>query len=129
MLQSADLLIALYPGEFTHDQLQDHIDDLLERFKNKALGDTIFRVGCDLYRKLSPEDRLVAPIKTAMKLHLPYDYILKALIAGITFRARDEKEMHHPSDELFFIEAEKGVDYILQNICKLVIPEEQLRRR
>ena len=129
MLQSADLLIALYPGEFTHDQLKDHIDDLLERFKNKALGDTIFRVGCDLYRKLSPEDRLVAPIKTAIKLHLPYDYILKALIAGITFRARDEKGMHHPSDELFFVEAEKGVDYILQNICKLVIPEEQLRRR
>ncbi len=124
MLQSADLLVALYPGEFTHHQLEDHIDDLLERFKNKALGDTIFRVGCDLYRKLSPEDRLVAPIKTAIKLHLPYDYILKALIAGIYFHARDEKGMYHPSDELFFVEAEKGVNHVLHNICKLMISEE-----
>ncbi len=120
MLQSADLLVALYPSEFTHHQLEDHIGDLLERFKNKALGDTIFRVGCDLFRKLSPEDRLVAPIKAAIKLNKPYDRILEALVAGISFRARDEKGMHHPSDELFFVEAEKGVDYILQNICKLV---------
>ena len=120
MLQAADLLVALYPGEFTHFQLEDHIDDLLERFKNKALGDTIFRVGCDLYRKLSPEDRLVAPIKVAIKLNKPYDRILKALVAGISFRARDENGNHHPSDELFFVEAEKGVNYILQNICKLI---------
>ena len=129
MLQSADLLVALYPGEFTHHQLEDHIDDLLERFKNKALGDTIFRVGCDLYRKLSPEDRLVVPIKTAIKLHLPYNYILKALIAGISFRACDEKGMHHPSDQRFFVEAEKGVNHILQNICKLMISVEPEGRR
>jgi mannitol-1-phosphate 5-dehydrogenase len=120
MLQSADLLVSLYPGEFTHHQLEDHIDDLLERFKNKALGDTIFRVGCDLFRKLSPEDRLVTPVKTAIKLNQPYDRILKALVAGISFRARDENGKHHPSDELFFVEAEKGVNYILQNICKLI---------
>jgi len=119
MLQSADLLVALYPGEFTHHQLEDHIDDLLERFKNKALGDTIFRVGCDLYRKLSPEDRLVAPIKTAIKLHLPYDYILKALIAGITFKAVDENGKYFPADEPFFIEAAKGADFIIKNICNL----------
>ena len=124
MLQAADILIALYPDEFTRSQLEEHIDDLLERFKNKALGDTVFRVGYDLYRKLSPEDRLVAPILAARSLNKPYDLILNALIAGISFRARDEKGRYHPSDELFFVEAEKGENYILKNICKLTISEE-----
>jgi len=89
------------------------------RFKNKALGDTIFRVGCDLYRKLSPEDRLVAPINAAISLHKPYDLIFRALLAGISFRAKDESGRYFPSDELFFKEAEKGTDYILENICGL----------
>jgi mannitol-1-phosphate 5-dehydrogenase len=56
MLQSAAILVELYPEEFTVQQLEDHIDDLLKRFQNKALGDTIFRVGCDLYRKLSADE-------------------------------------------------------------------------
>ena len=119
MLQSAAILKVLYPDEFTMSQLTEHIDDLLTRFKNKALGDTIFRVGCDLYRKLSPEDRLVAPLNAAMRLNLPYDLILKAVIAGISFRAVDENGRHLPADELFFNEAEKGADYILKNICKV----------
>jgi mannitol-1-phosphate 5-dehydrogenase len=120
MLQSSDLLIALYPEEFTLSQLEEHIDDLLSRFKNKALGDTIFRVGCDLYRKLSPGDRLVTPINVAKKLNKPYDLILKALVAGISFRAVDENGKHYPSDERFFVEAEKGPEYILKNISKLI---------
>jgi len=119
MLQSADILIGLYPEEFTLSQLEEHIEDLLSRFQNKALGDTIFRVGCDLYRKLSPEDRLVAPINAAISLHKPYDLIFRALLAGISFRAKDESGRYFPSDELFFKEAEKGTDYILENICGL----------
>lgn len=120
MLQSADLLIALYPEEFTRSQLEEHIDDLLKRFKNRALGDTIFRVGCDLYRKLSPDDRLVTPINVAKKLNKPHGLILNALVAGISFRAVDENGRHHPSDERFFVEAEKGPEYILKNICKII---------
>jgi len=42
-----------YPEEFSAKDLVDHIDDLLYRFQNKVLGDTIFMVGCDLMRKLS----------------------------------------------------------------------------
>ncbi|MEI6142075.1 MAG: NAD-binding protein, partial [Mariniphaga sp.] len=71
MLQSADILRAAYPDDFTAADLEVHIDDLVSRFRNKALKDTIFRVGCDLYRKLGPEDRLMAPINAAIKLHKP----------------------------------------------------------
>ena len=119
MLQSADVLMALHPGEFTRAQLCAHVDDLLARFRNKALGDTVFRVGCDLYRKLSPEDRLAGPMRAAIKLNKPHDLILNALIAGISFRAKDENGHRLASDEAFDKEADKGVQHILKNICQL----------
>ncbi len=46
MLQSAAILMRIYPGEFTMQDLTDHIDDLLSRFRSIALKDTVFRVGC-----------------------------------------------------------------------------------
>jgi len=123
MLQSADILMALYPDEFTYIQLETHIDDLLYRFRNMALGDTIFRVGCDLYRKLSPEDRMVAPIKAAINLNKPYDLILKALLTAISFRAIDEDGKYFPTDENFFSEADKGINHVLSNICRLSLSD------
>jgi mannitol-1-phosphate 5-dehydrogenase len=119
MLQSADILMGLYPGEFTRPQLEEHIDDLLARFQNKALGDTIFRVGCDLYRKLSPEDRLVAPIRAAVKLSMPFNLIVNALKVAISFRALDENGNCYPSDAQFFREADKGLAFVVNHICRL----------
>lgn len=121
MLQAADILQALYPDEFTHQQLEEHIDDLLHRFRNKSLGDTLFRVGCDLYRKLSPEDRLVAPLRAALKLNKPYQLILNAIEAGISFRGKDQDGNYYPSDEIFFEEAKKGNRHILEKICQLPV--------
>lgn len=119
MLQSAGILMALYPGEFSASQLTEHIDDLLYRFRNKALGDTVFRVGCDLYRKLGPSDRLVAPITAAIRLHMPYDLILASLDAALSFRARDEQGRFLPADEEFFTELRMGRSHILHSVCKL----------
>jgi len=122
MLQSAEILMSLYPGEFTPRQITGHIDDLLKRFSNKALGDTIFRVGCDLYRKLGPGDRMVTPIQAAIRIDKPYDLILNVLLAAISFRATDEHGRPFPSDEAFFKEAEKGTGHVLKNICMLDLP-------
>jgi mannitol-1-phosphate 5-dehydrogenase len=119
MLQSAAILEHLYPGEFASGFLIDHINDLLSRFMNKALGDTIFRVGCDLYRKLGPDDRLAGPIHAALKSGLPYNLILNSIEAAIYFRAKDENGKYHVNDERFFVETKKGIDYVLKEICKL----------
>lgn len=121
MLQAAEILRVLYPGEFTPTQLEEHIDDLISRFGNKSLKDTIFRVGCDLYRKLDPEDRLAAPVHAAVRMGKPYHLILDAIMAGISFKAKDENGNYFPADRLFFEEAEKGSRYILENVCKLRI--------
>lgn len=117
MLQSADLLLKKYPDEFTLEALTHHIDDLLYRFQNKALGDTIFRVGCDLKRKLGPDDRLVGAIRLAQELNLPYDKILNVLICSCHFRAKDENGNMFPGDKEFAEEFEQGLKPILKSIC------------
>ena len=90
MLQSADILYAAYPDEFTIPDLTKHVDNLLFRFKNKALRDTVFRVGQDLIRKLGPDDRFMGAIRLAIRLRMPYNKILKALSYGFCFKAKNE---------------------------------------
>jgi mannitol-1-phosphate 5-dehydrogenase len=57
MLESAEALSLKY-GVPVADILR-HIQDLLLRFGNRSLGDTCQRVGADIARKLSPQDRLI----------------------------------------------------------------------
>jgi mannitol-1-phosphate 5-dehydrogenase len=117
MLQAADILIKKYPKEFTLKDLEEHINDLLFRFQNKALGDTIFRVGCDLMRKLGPEDRISGAIKSAIEFDLPYDKILYALICGCHFRATDKDGNMFNGDQEFIRVYEKGIKSILTIVC------------
>jgi mannitol-1-phosphate 5-dehydrogenase len=117
MQQSAAALLKKYPGEFTKESLQNHIEDLLERFQNKALGDTLFRVGCDLPRKLGPDDRLAGAIKLAIEMNLPYNKILKALVCGCCFRATDENGKMFPADIEFAEIYKAGTRNVLTLIC------------
>lgn len=117
MLQSADILLKKYPDEFTIETLTYHIDDLIRRFQNKALGDTIFRVGCDLQRKLGAEDRLAGAIHLACELKLPYHFLLRALVSGCHFKATDEQGKILPADREFGEIYAKGIINVLTVIC------------
>lgn len=119
MSQAADILLEEYPNEFTKNDLEDHIDDLICRFSNQALGDTVYRVGQDLYRKLGPEDRVVGAIRMAIKTNMPYDRILKVVDYAIRFQAKDEQGSRTTSDTQFTEEAKKGKTYILNKVCGL----------
>lgn len=57
MLESAFALSGRYG--VPAGEISQHIDDLLQRFTNAALGDTCARVGADPRRKLSPADRMI----------------------------------------------------------------------
>lgn len=117
MMQSADILLKKYPEEFTSQDLVEHIDDLLFRFQNRSLGDTVFRVGCDLQRKLGPEDRLAGAIREALKLNLDYDKIVFALVCGCHFRATDEEGKMMKEDIEFLRYYNKGIESVLREIC------------
>jgi mannitol-1-phosphate 5-dehydrogenase len=89
MIQASALLRAEFPGIFSAQDIQEHIDDLLNRFANRALGDTLHRVGRDLARKLRWDDRLAGAILVARRHHLPCTAIAEAYRAGMQFLAPD----------------------------------------
>lgn len=102
MIQSADVLLSAYPEDFTHADLMDHIDDLLFRFMNKALKDTIYRVGQDLARKLGSNDRFMGAIHLAVQFSKPWDKIIEAMSYGLCFNVPGESGLPSP-DDLSFI--------------------------
>jgi len=116
MLQSAEILRAVYPEDFTASELEDHIDDLIRRFRNKELRDTIFRIGQDLVRKLGTDDRFMGSIHLAMQYRMPYDLILEAMSYGLCFKAKDETGNSFPSDITFLALLEKDVKSTLTEL-------------
>ncbi len=63
-------------------RLLDHVDDLLHRFDNRALGDTNERVARDPERKLAAGDRLVGALRNALELGLPSRHLSLAVASG-----------------------------------------------
>lgn len=120
MLQSAAVLLKKYPGEFTLNDLTEHTDDLLSRFENRSLGDTVYRVGCDLKRKLYRTDRVLSPLSDGVNLDLSVEKIVQVFENGLNFRAVDEYGNMFPSDVEFGNDLEiRGKYYVLENICGL----------
>jgi len=101
MMQSAEVLARVYSADLGMKELEYHVEDLLNRFRNKALQDTVFRVGHDLVRKLSSDDRFMGAIHLARQERMPYDSILKAMSYGLKFRAKDESGELYQSDNEF----------------------------
>ncbi len=120
MEESGRALHAEYPEDLPEKDLKKHIDDLLRRFRNKALGDTIFRVGRDLYRKLQKNDRLIGALLLAGKQGCPYDNIASATAESFFFRAGDEQGEMYPRDAEFAQnEFPKGPEHILTAVSGL----------
>jgi len=119
MNEAATVLMAAYPGEFTKEGLSDHIDDLLARFRNRNLGDTVFRVGSDLNRKLGADDRFMAVIRMAQKTGTGFQHMIRAMAMGFSFKARDEQGKMFPGDEVFHTLWKQNPDKLLTEVCGL----------
>jgi mannitol-1-phosphate 5-dehydrogenase len=120
MQESAQALLRRYPGEFTPESLGDHIDDLLRRFSNRALGDTVFRIGRDLPRKLSREDRLIGALLLDDAMLVEAPLTAQAAAAAFSFGATDEAGKLFPADAAFQEAlAAKGMDFMLKEVCGL----------
>lgn len=120
MSQSAAILRQKYPDEFTENDLELHISDLISRFENKALKDTVFRVGCDLKRKLHKDDRIVAPLLEGLSFGLPVDYIMLVFAFGLCFKPYDGRGKLFLGDYDFFRQLqENGLEHIIREVVKL----------
>lgn len=120
MLESADALAAEYPAEFRSEDLYKHVEDLLIRFKNRALKDTVFRVGRDVPRKLSREDRLIGAMLLAAEHRLPFGSIAQAAACAFSFHAVDERGLPYPADADLAEKFTRGkLRPLLRDICGL----------
>ncbi|MFO8042546.1 MAG: mannitol-1-phosphate 5-dehydrogenase [Alkalispirochaeta sp.] len=90
-----------YPGVFSEEDIAGHIDDLLYRFGSPILGDTVFRVGRDIRRKLSAGDRVAGSLHLLRSQELPTAPIERVYRAALHFRARDEAGNLFPEDARF----------------------------
>jgi len=120
MWESGRALIGCYPQEFDEANQHEHIEDLLSRFSNRALGDTIYRVGRDLPRKLSRGDRMVGALLMDAQEGVSAPATTVAAAAGFLFRATDEHgEMFSADARLAQEFAERGLDWALSEVCGL----------
>lgn len=96
-------------------ELLDHCYDLLNRFTNKLLGDTIARVGRDTQRKLNKEDRIVGALNLCKKMGVEAKYLYIAVAAGLRFGPEGDDS----SIEIMNYTKENGVKAALAKYCDI----------
>lgn len=126
MLESAAALLKEYPADFTEAALIEHIDDLLFRFQNKALGDTVFRVGRDLKRKLGRDDRVLGAMGLCLKHNLPFGEIREIFYSALGFRALGQNRQLFAGDIQFLDDVDElGIENTLTKLCGLDLAKDR----
>ena len=108
MMESAMMLAQKYCIPF--NDLYAHINDLLQRFKNPYLRDTVSRVARDPIRKLQPSDRLVGAARSCEKENITPVYLSFAIALAISFMENADSQ------------------FLMENVCKIK-REEPLAER
>jgi len=120
MWESACALINAYPDEFNTENQEAHIENLLKRFANRHLGDTIFRVGRDIQRKLSYDDRIIGAMRFDLNHGVLPEQTAFTAAAACFFKKTDEAGQLYERDQQFHQSIfPRGIDFILKNVCKL----------
>jgi mannitol-1-phosphate 5-dehydrogenase len=109
--------VARYPVEAAW--LYDHAQALRRRFENRALGDTVLRLGRDPIRKLSPDDRLVAPARLAEAAGVPPRALAQAIAAALRFGSLEDPIALELQQHL----SQDGIDSVLASICQIQADE------
>ncbi|HIE43433.1 MAG TPA: mannitol-1-phosphate 5-dehydrogenase [Candidatus Omnitrophica bacterium] len=103
--------------KFSEEEHWGHVQDLLKRFSNKELGDTVFRVARDPLRKLAPTERLVGSAKLAMRYNFEPVNVCKGIASALKYNWHEDREAQQLQTYL----KERGADWVLKNICRLDI--------
>ena len=101
--------------DFTPEEQQAHIDDLIRRFSGKALGDTVFRVARDPIRKLGANDRLVGAAKLAREYGVVPENICAGIAAALCYSHPKDLDAVRLQQDI----TARGVDWVLEAICDL----------
>lgn len=105
------------------DWLTAHMADLDVRFRNQALGDTVFRLGKDPVRKLGPTDRLVAPALAAAAAGVSPVALATGIALALRFAPAEDEVALELQDKI----KREGVAAVLASISGLA-PDSALSR-
>ena len=111
--ESANAINARYGADL--DWLKAHMEDLYLRFQNRALGDTVVRLGRDPVRKLGPTDRLVAPARLAAETGSVPQILSTGIAAALCFDPPGDPVARELQERL----AAEGPAPILRDICQI----------
>ncbi|MCM8786005.1 MAG: mannitol-1-phosphate 5-dehydrogenase [Candidatus Omnitrophica bacterium] len=100
---------------FSENELNDYFKDLNERFKNKLLSDTVFRVGREPLRKIGKEERIIGAIKGCLEFNIFPKNICFVMAMALCYNFNLDEE----SVKLQNIIKEKGFDFVLNEICEI----------
>ena len=92
-----------------------YVNDLLARFGNKGLGDTVARVGADPMRKLAPGDRLMGAIDLCVEQNVDHSTITSGIAAALKFDVPGDPSVCQMKEQL----KSKGVEAFLRDYCGL----------
>lgn len=92
------------------DSVLDHVDDLLYRFGNRQLGDTVNRVGNDTRRKLSPNDRMIGAANLCVSHGINPANISLGIAAAMKFDSGDS------ANSIYGVLKAKGPEAVLEEI-------------
>ena len=85
------------------EDIMDHVADLMLRFSNVALGDTNERVGKDIKRKLSKEDRFVGTLRMLEEVGGSSINVCLGIALGLSLETKVEEEA------IVFLENTSGI--------------------
>jgi len=95
--------------------IYDYINELMKRFNNKRLNDTIVRVAREPLRKLAYNDRLIG----AAKFSLEEGCLPIYLCVGIAAALQYDEPYDLSAQQMNRMIAQNGIESVLNTICKL----------
>ena len=120
MMTSAAALVKKF-GEGVRENVENNVTDLLFRFQNRALKDTVARVGADPVRKLRRNDRIVGAALFAIEQGVDPAPIVKGILAALRFDRPEDATAPEVQAAL----KDQGIEYVLAHYMGLE-PSEPL---
>jgi len=125
MMLSAEMLVKEYPGSYSLQDLKAHVDDLILRFRNQALGDTVQRVGRDLQRKLVWDDRICGVMRLLIKHSLPLGDLPAVYVAAVHFGNHPDADVaDHLISQRFL---SRGLEWIFDEVSSSPFDDRLLK--
>jgi len=100
---------------FDTAEIENYISDLIKRFGNRLLNDTVYRVGRDPIRKIGPDDRIAGAIKLCISQNIFPENIYFVMACCLCYNYPKDKK----AEELQGIIRERGVSFVLEEISRI----------